>query len=246
MCVLAAAAFLVVGNPELQSAVLAQVEHAAERAGLGLQQVTLSGHRFTADTDIYTALDLDAARTLLSFDARAAQTRLEQLPWIERASIERVAPNGIDVRVTERVPFARWGAGERSWLIDRSGRKLQLVPADIMPHLLRVSGDGAAREAAALSALLADFPRIARKVESAERIGGRRWTLHVAGGTTVDLPAAGETEALARLARLVEAGLADRKRIDLRSPSRTLVRDATDASTAERGPATLRAVATRS
>ena len=70
---LGASAFLVLGNPELRSAALAPVEHAVELAGFGLQQVSVSGHRFTADTDIYAALDLDSARTLLSFDARAAR-----------------------------------------------------------------------------------------------------------------------------------------------------------------------------
>ena len=82
-----------------------------------MQQVTLSGHRFTSDSDIYAALDLDGARTLLSFDARAAQARIEQLPWIERASIERVVPDGVDVALPSACPSRVWRTGERSWLI---------------------------------------------------------------------------------------------------------------------------------
>jgi cell division protein FtsQ len=221
---------LLLGNPDLRAAALAHIERTAELAGLGLSEVTLSGHRFTADTDIYAALDLDNARTLLTFNAGAAQARLEQLPWIERASIERVGPDRIDVRVRERVPFAVWHSGESHWLVDRAGRRLQLVPADIMPKLMRIAGDGAPREAAALSGLLADFPRVARNLELAERIGGRRWTLHLAGGTSVALPATDEADALARLVRLQQAGLAGARHIDLRVAGRTLVR--LDAGTA--------------
>ena len=238
---LGASAFLVLGNPELRSAALAPVEHAVELAGFGLQQVSVSGHRFTADTDIYAALDLDSARTLLSFDARAARARIEQLPWIKRASIERVVPDRIEARVTERVPFAVWRAGERNWLIDRAGRKLQMVPTDLMPGLLRVSGAGAPEEAATLLAVLVDFPQIAGKLDVAERVAARRWTLHLQGGMSVDLPAAGEAEALARLVRLIESGrLGAAERIDLRVSTKTFVGglgSGTASGTAEHAPA---------
>ena len=136
--VLGVAGFLLLlGNPELRAAALLQVEHAVELAGYGLQEVTVSGHRFTADVDIYAVLDLDNTRTLLSFDARAAKAQIEKLPWIETASIERVSPNAIDVHVTERAPFAVWSTEGRDWLVDRSGRRLQPAPADIMPQLQR-------------------------------------------------------------------------------------------------------------
>jgi cell division protein FtsQ len=234
--VLAVAAFVLIGNPELRAIAVAQVETGLELAGLGLQQVTVSGHRYTSDTDIYAALNLDSARTLLSFDARAAKARVEQLPWVEKASIERRSPNGIDVRVSERAPFALWREGERSWLIDRRGHKLQLAPADVMPQLPRVSGDGAGSEAAALTALIADYPAIARKVEVAERVSGRRWTLHMVSGGSVDLPAEGEADALARLTRLYALGLGGAKRIDLRVATRTLVDGLHHPSTAARVP----------
>jgi cell division protein FtsQ len=234
--VLGASAFLLIGNPDLRRAALAPVEHAAELAGLGLQQAAVSGHRFTHDTHIYAALDLDSTRTLLSFDAGAAKARIEQLPWIERASIERIVPDRVEVRVTERVPYAVWRSGADNWLIDRAGRKLQLAPANVMPGLLRVSGAGAGQEAAALSAVLVDFPQIARKLDVAERVGARRWTLHLAGGPSVELPAAGEAEALARLTRLIGSGLGGARRIDLRVSTRVLVHGL-DAATAAHVPA---------
>lgn len=238
--VLGVSAFLLLGNPELRAPALAPVERAVELAGFGLSQVSVSGHRFTADADIYAALDLDGARTLLTFDAAAARSRIEQLPWIRRASIERVVPDRIEVRVTERVPFAVWRSGERNWLIDRAGRKLQLVPTELMPQLLRVSGAGAPEEAAALLAVLVDFPQISAKLDVAERVAARRWTLHLEGGMRVDLPAAGEAEALARLSRLIESGLGGARRVDLRVSTRTFVGglDAgADSGTAEHAPA---------
>jgi cell division protein FtsQ len=215
--VLGVSAFLLLGNPELRAAALAPVERAVELAGFGLSQVSVSGHRFTSDTDIYAALDLDSARTLLTFDAAAARARIERLPWIRRASIERVVPDRIEVHVAERAPFAVWRSGDRNWLIDRAGRKLQPVPTNLMPQLLRVSGPGAPEEAAALSAVLVDFPQIASKLDVAERVSERRWTLHLEGGLSVELSATGEAEALARLTHLLKSGLGCAGRIDLKS-----------------------------
>jgi cell division protein FtsQ len=231
---LAAAAFVLIGNPELRAGALGHIERGLEWADLGLQQVSVSGHRYTADTEIYTALDLDQARTLLTFDAGAAKARVERLPWVEKASIERIAPNAVAVIVAERTPFALWRDGDRHWLIDREGRKLQLAPANIMPHLPRVAGHGAGAEVVALTALLAGHPAIARKVELAERMAGRRWALHMAGGLRVELPAEDAGMALLRLARLYALGLGGARRIDLRASNRTLI-DGLD-RTAAHGP----------
>jgi cell division protein FtsQ len=220
---LGTAVLVLAGTPELRAAALGRIEHGLELAGLGLQQVTIAGHRYTSDSDIYAALDLDSARTLLSFDPRAAKIRIEQLPWVEKATIERIAPDAVDVLIAERAPFALWRDGGRHWLIDRRGRQLQPAPADVLPHLPRVSGDGAPGEAAALTQLLAAYPAISRKIEVAERVAGRRWRLHMAGGSRVELPAEGALEALGRLARLYELGLGGATRIDLRVASRILI-----------------------
>ena len=39
--------------------------------------------------------------------------------------------------------MAVWSRGERSFLIDGTGRTLAQVPADVMPELPRVTGRGA-------------------------------------------------------------------------------------------------------
>jgi cell division protein FtsQ len=220
-------------NAERRQAALAGIERVAEAAGLSsLQQLTVTGHRFALDSDIFDAVDLGKPRTLLSFDARAARKRVEALPWIERASIERIVPDRIEVRVTERAPFAVWRLGDRNLLVAKDGRVLQALPAGIMSELPRVAGEGAGHEAAALFAVLATHPTLARQVEVAERFGERRWTLRLSDGTVIHLPADGEGQALARLARMdVKAG----SEIDLRLATRVLTRDRLSGGKAERG-----------
>jgi cell division protein FtsQ len=161
---------------------------------------------------------------MLSFDSRAAQRRIESLPWVERASVERVLPDRLDVHVVERAPYAVWRLNGRHFLVDKAGRVLATVPSDAMPTLPRVAGEGAAIEAVRLYELLGSRPGLARQVEIAERVGGRRWTLHLSGGSTLQLPAQGEAEAIERGLQIANTRGSARSEIDLRVPGRPLVR----------------------
>src|SRR5262249_48093223 len=154
---------------ERAGSVVAKLERWGELAGLGLDQVQLIGHRYTADRDIFEAIDLRRSRTLLSFDSERAQARLLGLPWIAGGRTERIFPDRLEVRVRERTPVAVWTRGERSVLIDDSGRSLAPVAAETMPALPRVTGAGADRAAAGLFALLA-ASELNGRVAYAERI----------------------------------------------------------------------------
>ena len=83
-----------------------------------MPDLTVSGQRFTADADIFDALDLPNVRSLLSIDSAAARERIERLPWIATATISRIFPGSLEVHVTERKPAALWIRGQREYLID--------------------------------------------------------------------------------------------------------------------------------
>jgi cell division protein FtsQ len=203
---------------------LAEIEQVLDLAGFGLTQVSLAGHRYTPDSDILDAVGLGSARTMLTFDSRAAKARVEALPWVERASIERILPDRLEVRVTERAPFAVWSHDGRHSLIDRSGRELAVVPVGAMPTLPRISGEGAAMAAAALFSIVGQRPDLAARISVAERISGRRWTLRLAGGGSVQLPAQDEAAALDRALQIAAVQGLEASEIDVRVPGRALVR----------------------
>jgi cell division protein FtsQ len=204
---------------------LAEIERLIELAGLGLSQVSVSGHRYTPDADVFDAVGLAAAPTMLSFDTRHARRRIESLPWVERASVERVVPDRIEVRIIERTPYAVWRLGSSEFLIDKVGRALGTAPKGAATQQLpRVAGEGAATEARRLFELLAGEPVLARQVALAERVGGRRWTLHLTAGGRILLPAEGEAEALLRALQIARAQGRWDGEIDLRVAHRPLVR----------------------
>lgn len=213
------------GGPSL----LPDLDTITTALGFGLEQATLTGQRYTSDSDVFDALQLGRAHSLLRFDAVAARERVERLPWVASVSITRVFPGRVDVHITERTPFALWQQGDRHILVDRGGRELSAADPRDYASLPRLTGAGAPGEAAALLDLVGRYPLVASRLVSAERVDGRRWTLHLSGRVALELPA--DREALAldhvaqgnNIARLVAAG---GRIIDLRSPGRIAVRQA--------------------
>jgi cell division protein FtsQ len=207
-----------------------ELDQIASWSGFGIDQVTLKGHRFTPDSDVFEALGLDEARSVVTFDIIAARQAVEDLPWVEQAAITRVYPDQLLVEISERAPYALWRRGERYEIVDDEGRVLSAADPKTAPEgLLQIAGEGAATEAAALTALLSSHPEISGSMQSAERVGGRRWRLHLDGGSLIDLPANGAAAALSDLkawkglAKLLAAGDAV---IDARTPGRIAVRGA--------------------
>jgi cell division protein FtsQ len=181
------------------------IDDVAVRAGFGIEEISLAGHRFTSDAQIYTALTSDGARSQVSFDAAAARTRVEALPCIEKARISRVLPRGIRVDMTERKAVALWQDGGSHALVDGTGRSLARVAGDALPELPRIAGSGAPAAAGTLLEAIALHPGIRSRLERAVRVGDRRWTLELAGGITAHLPESGLGPALQRLADLEAA-----------------------------------------
>ncbi len=198
-------------------------------AGLRIEQVALSGQRFTTDSDVFGAVDLPNSGSLITFDATAARERIEKLPWVKSASISRIYPASLDVRIVERRPSAMWLNGGREHLVDGSGRVLSTLKPGAKVGLPRLSGAGAPEQADALLELIVRFPKVAERFEMADRVGGRRWTLHLKDGVVVHLGSDREAEALAALSSPGELGnylTARNIIVDLRVAGRIAVRPA--------------------
>jgi len=174
----------------------ADIDRMARAVGLGIDQVSVVGHRYTSDGDVFDALDLARSRSFVSFDSGAARSRIEALSWVKHASVSRVLPGQLNVSITEREPYAIWQRGEKLELIDVTGRVLSGTQWRYAPKLPVVTGEGAADEVGPLMRLVASVERIANRLVRAERVSRRRWTLHLTDGVKLHLPAQGEAAAL--------------------------------------------------
>jgi len=209
------------------ASVAAELAEALARLGLGIDEAVVQGHQLTVDDEIFDALDLINARSWLGFDSAAARARIERLAWVRTATVSRVFPGRIEVRITERTPAAVWRQPGRDVLIDGSGRVLGAVGRGAAAHLPIVAGSGAAADASRILALIAAYPAIESRLVEAELVAERRWTLHLDGGLALLLPAEAPSPALARF--VAEPGAEQliaghQGEIDLRVAQRVSVR----------------------
>lgn len=180
----------------------AQLDHLLRSAGLAINEVAVSGHRLTLDQEIFAALGLETEVSILAFDVAAARARIEQISWVAEAQVVRVFPDKLRVEITERKPVALWRDGEHVALIDITGRVLARVGKGSQPALPVVAGHGAPEATAELLAALELHPDLARRIDTATRVGNRRWSLALQDGTIIHLPEASAEQALHRLADL--------------------------------------------
>jgi cell division protein FtsQ len=120
-----------------------------------------------------------------------------------------------------------WLNEGREFLVDASGRVLSALKAGTNVRLPRFSGAGAPEQAQSLLELVVRFPRVAERFEMAERVGERRWTLHLKDGVVVHLGSDREAVALAALSSPDELGkflTARNVIVDLRVAGRFTVR----------------------
>lgn len=202
------------------------------RLGFRVATIRIEGREKTPEPLLWAALGVRRGDAILGFSVAEARTRLESIAWVQQASIERVLPSTLVVRLVERRPFAVWQHEGKFVLVDREGGLVTdsdvAVFADELPLVV---GPGAPAAAAALMAMLAEQPDLRSHLVAAVRIGERRWNLRMNNGADVLLPEGAEPAALAKLARLQASHqLLDRPLavIDLRLPDRLVVRPVAD------------------
>lgn len=178
-------------------------------AGLELRAVYADGREHTDRKALRDQLGIRVGDPILGFDTAAAQARLEDLPWVEQASVGRFLPDTIKIRLVERKPLAIWQHQGAYSLVDREGGIIvdDVAGEDVRRHFdhLRVLvGDGAPDQAVELFKMLSVEPELSARVKAASWVGDRRWTLRLDNDIDVLLPEKAPIEAwrfLARIAR---------------------------------------------
>ncbi len=195
--------------------------------GFSVANILVEG-RVNADREVLLAvLGVQKGDPLFALDPAAAKEQLERISWVKLAQVERRLPDTIYVGLQERRPLALWQKDKKLRLIDAEGQVLTEDNLKKFSDLIVVIGEEAPQKAPALLGLLTAEPEIARRVQSASWIGGRRWDMKFADGTLVQLPEEDVGLALRRLGQAHdEDGLLDRDivSVDLREQGNIIVR----------------------
>lgn len=197
------------------------------QAGFRVNDITVEGRKRTQRGDLLDVINIDQNAPIFAIDVDAIHARIEALPWVERAVVQRRLPNLVHVQLTERRAFGFFRKGDELTLIDRNGVAITKHHLRQFAHLPVFSGVGATLRAADFMDLLADYPVLRNRMIAAHWTGERRWTVHLDHGGEVHLPATDMSGALDRLMQLEKDRrilAQENQAIDLRLPDRVLLR----------------------
>src|SRR5262245_23163916 len=202
-------------------------DQAANAAGFRIASLALSGNVHVSREEALAVAGVTGRTSLLFLDVETTRERLKTNPWIADATVRKLYPGELQIRITERAAFALWQKDGHISVIANDGTVLEPYLMPGLAQLPLVVGRGAEKRAKAFLVLIDRYPEIREQVRASTLVGERRWNLRLRNGLDVRLPeidAAGALERLVALNREVKLISRDITSIDLRLADRVTVR----------------------
>jgi cell division protein FtsQ len=110
------------------------LEHDARFRIAGTTNIQATGLAQVSRADMLPVFGEDIGRNIFFVPLAERRRQLEQIPWIEHATVMRLLPDQIRISVTERKPIAFVRAGSLVALVDSNGVVLTEPPAMMAQH----------------------------------------------------------------------------------------------------------------
>jgi cell division protein FtsQ len=91
-------------------------------------QIEVGGAQHVAHAQIMEVMGGDIGRNIFFVPLAQRKQQLEQIPWVESASVMRFVPNRLRIEIHERTPVAFARIGSHISLIDAGGTLMELAP----------------------------------------------------------------------------------------------------------------------
>ncbi|HEX8810534.1 MAG TPA: FtsQ-type POTRA domain-containing protein, partial [Terracidiphilus sp.] len=91
-------------------------------------QIEVTGSPHVSHAQIMEVMGGDIGRNIFFVPLALRKHQLEQIPWVESASVMRFVPNRLRIEIQERTPVAFARIGSHISLIDASGNLMELAP----------------------------------------------------------------------------------------------------------------------
>ncbi len=88
--------------------------------------IEVAGMQNVTKAQIMEVMGADIGRNIFFIPLTQQKVQLEQIPWVESASVMRFVPNRLKVEIQERTPVAFARVGPRIFLIDAGGTLMEL------------------------------------------------------------------------------------------------------------------------
>ena len=111
-------------------------------------QIEVAGAEHVTHAQIMDVMGGDIGRNIFFVPLAQRKQQLEQIPWVESASVMRFAPNRLRIEIHERTPVAFARIGSHISLIDAGGTLMELTPGGKQKYSFRCDCGHECRRAA--------------------------------------------------------------------------------------------------
>jgi cell division protein FtsQ len=154
---------------------------------LEVKEIVVYGQERVSNAQLFQALQVKSGDHMWSHSLQQMKIRIEGLPWVKSASIQRRFPGTLSVYLCEKEPVVIWQTQGKKYVVDRQGQIISGVDPKEFSQFIVIAGEKAPHNFAELNQELAHMnPWI--PVKAATFLRSQRWDLYLEGGTVIKLP----------------------------------------------------------
>ncbi len=136
-------------------------------------QIETLGAQHITRAQIMEVMGGDIGRNIFFVPLAQRQQQIQQIPWVESASVMRFVPNRLRIEIHERTPVAFARAGSHISLIDAGGNLMEIAPGPKHKYSFPIIAGMSAAEPLSTRALrMRDYNELMRELDS----GGARYS----------------------------------------------------------------------
>jgi cell division protein FtsQ len=130
-------------------------------------QIEVTGAEHVAHAHIMEVMGEDIGRNIFFVPLAQRKLQLEQIPWVESASVMRFVPNRLRIEIHERTPVAFARVGSHISLIDAGGTLMELGPGGKHKYSFAViAGMNAGEPLSTRAARMKSYNELVRDLDS--------------------------------------------------------------------------------
>ena len=130
-------------------------------------QIEVAGAEHVAHAHIMEVMGEDIGRNIFFVPLAQRKLQLEQIPWVESASVMRFVPNRLRIEIHERTPVAFARVGSHISLIDAGGTLMELGPGGKHKYSFAViAGMNAGEPLSTRAARMKSYNQLVRELDS--------------------------------------------------------------------------------
>lgn len=159
----------------------------SKNLNLKIDHIYLTGIKHSNINSINETINLKKGDPLFSAKPAIIRKKLEELPWVRLAKVQRILPNKLKIQIFEHKAIATIMFNNQRWALNSKGELIDIVD-NSFNYLLELSGTKAKENAAVFFSLFSNWTDLLFFCKQAEFIGERRWNLYLENGTVILLP----------------------------------------------------------